>query len=242
METKEKECLGESCGKMQPINNVVILNDLLENPQTQFIQLSNKGHLVEMPQQHKSPDIEMERNEMVPTEFNSNVELPAVAAKPELDVELQESHEKKAEESEATSTKQNTETSNEENETNSDNLLYFEEIHFDVKERLEAINAAMDLYRSAVNSLRFDSLSDEGIELSNEEDVNSDNNKATTTSADGLKRKSECSFEELVRTPRKRFVSNESESSQSKASPTPSDTSSANSKENEEICKNTSKS
>ncbi|XP_065372558.1 dentin sialophosphoprotein [Calliphora vicina] len=193
-------------------NNVVILNDLLENPQTQFIQLNNTGgHLVEMPvQQQQSPSTETDSNKPITAEFNNNE--PFAPSKEE---------QKPAEK-----------------EPSSLDLLYFDDIQLNLTERLELLNATMDLCRSAVNSLRFDSLSDEGIELSNEEDVNSDNNK-TSLLTESLKRKSDYNYAEFETTPRKRVISNGSAGCQSKTSPTPSDTSSVNSKENEEFHKNT---
>ena len=185
---------------------MVILNDILENPQTQFIQLNNTGHLVEIPNQ-KLCCVSTERKSPELSEFNNNIE-PL----------MQKKEQEKC-------------LSN-----NSPNLMYFEETHFNLHERLKLLNGTMDLCRNAVNSLRFDSLSDEGIELSNIEDLNNDA-RANSLMAT-LKRKSDYSYEEYERTPRKRIASNESEECQVKTSPAPSD-SSANSKENEEIPKNT---
>lgn len=191
----------------------------MENPQTQFIQLNQTGHLVETPTQQLPPPppppapISEEEPTKPPTpEFNNNIE-PFPSKEECKPVEQQISPL---------------------------DLLYFEEIQHNHTERLRQLNATMDLCRSAVNSLRFDSLSDEGIELSNEEDAASDSNK-TNLLTESLKRKTEYNYEHLETTPRKRMISNESEGCQSKTSPTPSDTSSVNSKENEEIPKNTGK-
>ncbi|XP_046805825.1 biorientation of chromosomes in cell division protein 1-like 1 [Lucilia cuprina] len=201
--------------KLNHVNNVVILNDILENPQTQFIQLNNTGHLVETPQvaQSETTATKTENNQDVTAEFNNNITPLESQLKEEVLKEVK-------------------------NEQESNDLLYFDEIQLNLTERLKLLNATMDLCRSAVNSLRFDSLSDEGIELSNEEDVNSDS-KTPNLMAESLKRKPDYNYSEFETTPRKRVMSQASEGCQSKTSPTPSDTSSINSKENEEIVKNT---
>ncbi|KAI8130630.1 hypothetical protein FF38_12805 [Lucilia cuprina] len=201
--------------KLNHVNNVVILNDILENPQTQFIQLNNTGHLVETPQmaQSETTATKTENNQDVTAEFNNNIAPLESQLKEEVLKEVK-------------------------NEQESNDLLYFDEIQLNLTERLKLLNATMDLCRSAVNSLRFDSLSDEGIELSNEEDLNSDS-KTFNLMAESLKRKPDYNYSEFETTPRKRVMSQASEGCQSKTSPTPSDTSSINSKENEEIVKNT---
>lgn len=198
--------------KFQHHNNVVILNDMLENPQTQFIQLNSKGHLVEMPIRHKVASTVLDTRKQISDEFNNNKELYTFEKEHKI----------------------------EEKEGCAADLLYFEEIQLNVTDRLKLLNITMDLCRSAVNSLRFDSLCGEGIELSNDEDTNSDNSKINLLT-EALKRKSDFNYEEFEITPPKRFISNGREGCSSKTSPTPSDTSSANSKENEEIPKNMSK-
>lgn len=203
----EQQYNEEATPKTNYVNNVVILNDILENPQTQFIQLNNTGHLVEIPNR-KLYSVSADNKSLEISEFNNNIEHSILKNEQEMCLP-----------------------------NNSSDLLYFEETQLNLHERLNLLNNTMDLCRNAVNSLRFDSLCDEGIELSNEEDLNNDNrsNLLITT----LKRKPDYSYDvDYERTPRKRIASNESEGCQVKTSPAPSD-SSANSKENEEIPKNT---
>lgn len=167
-------------------NHVVILNDLLENPETQCVHLDNRGHLI--------------------------------GATTNLKVE------------------HNPDSSDDDK---CQDLLYFEEdLQKTFVERLNFLNDTMDLCRRAVNSLRFESPIDEGIELSSEDDYNHNISNASLSSlSSSLKRKSIANYEEFERTPQKRMV-NKTEDNVLKTSPTPSDLS-VSSKENEEIDKNT---
>ncbi|XP_075152232.1 biorientation Defective 1 isoform X2 [Haematobia irritans] len=161
-------------------HNVVILNNLLVNPQTQCVDLCAEGLLIGMT-------------------------LPSTSAF--LD---------KCD------------------EDNCSDLLYFENMQKLFEDKLNFLNRTMDLCRSAVNSLHFNSPIDEGIELlSSEDDYNHNRNCSST-----LKRKSSICCDNYEKTPQKRCSINKGEDVELNTSPTPSDIS-ISSKENEEIDKNT---
>ncbi|XP_073818954.1 biorientation Defective 1 isoform X2 [Musca autumnalis] len=165
-------------------NNVVILNDLLENPETQCIQLDTRGHLIDI-------SIKATEKPIATTENDDNKSV---------------------------------------------DLLYFEDdLQQSFIQRINILNETMDMCRKAVNSLRFDSPIDEGIELSSEDDYN--HNRARASISSTLKRKSTINYEDCERTPQKRCPTDKNEENISKTSPTPSDLS-VSSKENEEIDKN----
>ncbi|XP_013103460.1 biorientation of chromosomes in cell division protein 1-like 1 isoform X2 [Stomoxys calcitrans] len=158
-------------------HNVVILSNLLENPETQCIDLNTQGHLagLTLAQANQSADLD------------------------EID--------------------------------KCSDLLYFEDMQKSFLDKLSFLNHTMDLCRRAVNSLRFDSPVDEGIEVLSSED---DYNHNITCS---LKRKSSSNYEEFEKTPEKRCLIAKGENIVLKTSPSPSDIS-VSSKENEEIDKN----